>query len=68
LALEGGYNPEALQDSVAIVLWELTGRSAIQKEEMRHVKTRSTERIVKTIDQSKKSKDRTGEICSTGRQ
>ena len=37
LALEGGYNSEALRDSVAMVLYELIGRSAIRNDEMRLV-------------------------------
>ena len=37
LALEGGYNSEALRNSVAMVIWELTGQSMINREEMRQV-------------------------------
>jgi len=37
LALEGGYNSQALRDSVEMVLWELVGRSHINAEEMRQV-------------------------------
>jgi acetoin utilization deacetylase AcuC-like enzyme len=51
LALEGGYNPEALKDSVAMVLWELAGRSKINKDEMRQVEDAQSQNIVKTIDQ-----------------
>jgi acetoin utilization deacetylase AcuC-like enzyme len=35
LALEGGYDAEALRDSVAMVLRELAGRSVIDREKMR---------------------------------
>jgi acetoin utilization deacetylase AcuC-like enzyme len=45
LALEGGYNSEALQDSVTMVLWELTGQSMINKEEMRQVEDARYENI-----------------------
>jgi len=37
LALEGGYNSQALRDSVEMVLWELVGGSQINAEEMRQV-------------------------------
>ena len=50
LALEGGYNSEALQDSVTMVLWELTGQSMINKEEMRQVEDAQYQTIAKTID------------------
>ena len=51
LALEGGYNSEALRDSVGTVLWELTGRSAIRREEMRLVEDAQYGNIAKTIQQ-----------------
>jgi len=54
LALEGGYNSEALRDSVAMVLWELTGRSMINKEEMRQVEDAQFGNIEKTIRKIKK--------------
>ena len=54
LALEGGYNSEALRDSVATVLWELAGRSVINKEEMRLVEDARYGTIEKTIGQVKK--------------
>lgn len=54
LALEGGYNPEALQDSVAMVLWELTGKSMINKQEMRQVEDAQYGIIAKTIGHVKK--------------
>ena len=53
LALEGGYNSEALRDSVAMVLWELIGKSMINKEEMRQVENAQYSNIVKTIGQVK---------------
>ncbi|RLB06029.1 MAG: histone deacetylase, partial [Deltaproteobacteria bacterium] len=37
LVLEGGYNPQALRDSVEMVLWELMGTSMINKVEMKQV-------------------------------
>ena len=49
LALEGGYNSEALRDSVAMVIWELTGRSMINREEMRQVEDAQFGKIAKTI-------------------
>jgi acetoin utilization deacetylase AcuC-like enzyme len=49
LALEGGYNSEALRDSVGTVLWELTGRSAINREEVLQVEDAQYENIAKTI-------------------
>jgi len=51
LALEGGYNADAMKDSVAMVLWELAGRSKINKDEMRQVEDAQSRNIVKTIDQ-----------------
>lgn len=54
LALEGGYNSEALRDSVAMVLWELTGQSKMNKEEMRQVEDARYGNIEKTIEQVKK--------------
>jgi len=54
LALEGGYNSEALRNSVAMVLWELTGRSVINREEMRLVEDAQYGTIEKTIEQVKK--------------
>ena len=53
LALEGGYNSEALQDSVTMVLWELTGQSVINKEEMRQVEDARYENIRPTIEKVK---------------
>jgi acetoin utilization deacetylase AcuC-like enzyme len=53
LALEGGYNSEALQDSVTMVLWELTGQSMINKEEMRQVEDARYENIRPTIEKVK---------------
>jgi len=54
LALEGGYNSEALRDSVAMVLWELSGQSMINREEMRQVEDAQYENIKKTIEQVKR--------------
>jgi len=53
LALEGGYNSEALRDSVATVLWELAGRSVINREEMRQVEDARYDNIAKTIERVK---------------
>lgn len=50
LELEGGYNSEALRDSVAMVLWELIGQSMINKEEMREVEDAQYKNIIKTIN------------------
>ena len=61
LALEGGYNSEALRDSVAMVLWELTGRSVINREEMRQVEDARYENIAKTIERVKRFNGPTGE-------
>lgn len=49
LALEGGYNPQALRDSVEIVLWELTGNSMINKEEKRQVEDAQYKAVEKSI-------------------
>ena len=35
LALEGGYSSEAIQDSVTVVLQELTGQSTLDQDEMK---------------------------------
>jgi len=53
LALEGGYNSQALRDSVAMVLWELMGRSMIDKDEMRHVEDAQYKHIAATLEQVK---------------
>ncbi len=50
LALEGGYNLEALRDSIAMVLWELSGKSVINKAEMRQVEDAQYGNIAKTLD------------------
>ena len=47
--MEGGYNSEALRDSVAMVIWELIGRSMINREEMRQVEDAQFGKIAKTI-------------------
>jgi acetoin utilization deacetylase AcuC-like enzyme len=54
LALEGGYNADALGDSVAAVLWELSGRSKIKKDEMQEMEDSQFQSISKTIDLVKK--------------
>jgi len=54
LALEGGYNPEALRNSVAMVIWELTGQSMINREEIRQVEDAQLGNIKKTIGQVRK--------------
>ncbi|RPJ01251.1 MAG: histone deacetylase, partial [Deltaproteobacteria bacterium] len=53
LALEGGYNSEALRDSVAVVLWELAGRSVINREEVRQVEDAQYGMIARTIQKVK---------------
>jgi acetoin utilization deacetylase AcuC-like enzyme len=53
LALEGGYSPEGLRDSVEMVLWELSGNSKIDKEQMQHVEDAHYERMAETIEQVK---------------
>ena len=53
LALEGGYNPEALQDSVGMVLWELIGKSTINNEEMQYVEDAQFGKISKIIEHVK---------------
>lgn len=53
LVLEGGYNPQALRDSVEMVLWELMGNSMINKEEMQQVEDAQYTEIAKTIDRVK---------------
>ncbi len=53
LALEGGYNSEALRDSVGTVLWEMAGRSVINREEMRQVEDARLEKIAGTIQKVK---------------
>jgi acetoin utilization deacetylase AcuC-like enzyme len=49
LALEGGYNSEALRDSVALVLWELTGHSMINNWEMEQVEDAQCGNITQTL-------------------
>jgi acetoin utilization deacetylase AcuC-like enzyme len=49
LALEGGYNSEALQHSVTTVLWELTGQSVIDSESMRQVEDAQYPRVAETV-------------------
>jgi acetoin utilization deacetylase AcuC-like enzyme len=51
LALEGGYNSEALCDSVAMVLWELTGQSMINRREMEQVEDAQYGNIARLFDQ-----------------
>lgn len=53
LALEGGYNSEALRDSVELVLWELMGRSRIDNKEMQLVEDAQYANIASTIEQVK---------------
>jgi len=54
LALEGGYNSEALRDSVAMVIWELLGQSMINREEMRQVEDAQYEEMRETIESIKR--------------
>jgi len=53
LALEGGYNSEALCDSVAMVLWELIGQSVINRREMEQVEDAQYGHIAQLIDRVK---------------
>jgi len=53
LALEGGYDADALRDSVAAVLWELTGMSKMKRDEMRELEDSQFQTIAKTIEQVK---------------
>jgi len=53
LALEGGYNSEALCDSVAMVLWELVGQSVINRREMEQVEDAQYGNIAQLIDRVK---------------
>ena len=53
LALEGGYNSEALRDSVGTVLWEMAGRSVINREEIRQVEDARLGNIAGTIQRVK---------------
>ena len=53
LALEGGYNAEALRDSVAAVLQELAGRSTLNNDEMRQTEDGNFPNIAKTIEHVK---------------
>ena len=54
LVLEGGYNPQALRDSVEMVLWELLGRSMINTKEMQQVEDAQYDEIAETIQLVKK--------------
>jgi len=45
LVLEGGYNPQALRDSVEMVIWELLGDSMINTKEMQEVEDAQYEEI-----------------------
>jgi acetoin utilization deacetylase AcuC-like enzyme len=53
LALEGGYNPQGLRDSVEMVLWELAGTSRIDEDQMQHAEDAHYERMAETIEQVK---------------
>ncbi|OGP54698.1 MAG: hypothetical protein A2Y65_03315 [Deltaproteobacteria bacterium RBG_13_52_11] len=53
LALEGGYSPEGLRDSVEMVLWELSGNSKIDKDQMQHAEDAHYERMAETIERVK---------------
>ena len=54
LVLEGGYNPQALRDSVEMVLWELLGDSMINAKEMQQVEDAQYGEIAETIQRVKK--------------
>jgi len=53
IILEGGYNPQALRDSVEMVLWELTDSSMINKGEMQQVEEAQYEEIAEAIQRVK---------------
>jgi len=50
LALEGGYSSEAIQDSVTMVLQELTGQSTLDQEEMKRTEDSQYAGIAKAIE------------------
>jgi len=50
LALEGGYSSEAIQDSVTMVLQELTGQSILDQEEMKRTEDSQYAGIAKAIE------------------
>ncbi len=50
LALEGGYSSEALQDSVVMVLQELTGQSTLNQDEMKRTEDSQYAGIAKAIE------------------
>ena len=54
LALEGGYNTEGLRDSVGMVLWELVGKSRINRNEMEQVERAQYPNVAETIERVKK--------------
>jgi len=54
LVLEGGYNPQALRDSVEMVLWELMGSSMINKKEMQLVEDAQYKEMAEVIERVKK--------------
>jgi len=49
LALEGGYNPEALRDSVEMVLRELIGTTRIDKDKMQQIEDARYQGIAEVI-------------------
>ncbi len=51
LALEGGYNADALRDSVAAVLLELGGRSNLAHDEMKKSEDLQLRKIEERIEQ-----------------
>jgi acetoin utilization deacetylase AcuC-like enzyme len=53
MALEGGYNSEALTDSVAMVLRELAGRSVIHPDEMARLEDTEVPKSAAVIEQVK---------------
>jgi acetoin utilization deacetylase AcuC-like enzyme len=53
LALEGGYDPEGLRDSVEMVLWELAGQSRIDRDHMKHSEDVDYGRMDGVIEQIK---------------
>ena len=53
LVLEGGYNPEGLRNSVEMVLWELIGKSRIDKDQMQQAEDAHYEKMAETIERVK---------------
>jgi acetoin utilization deacetylase AcuC-like enzyme len=53
LALEGGYSLQGLRDSVEMVLWELSGNSKIDRDQMQQAEDAHYETMAETIERVK---------------